>query len=66
MECTVLQAIETSYGYGIWLHGEAVAAGMVAFFDIFNHQWGERYSSLFDLERIYAEGGFVHFSGYGY
>lgn len=23
------QAIETSYGYGQWLHGEAVAAGMV-------------------------------------
>lgn len=23
------QAIETSYGYGQWLHGEAVAAGTV-------------------------------------
>jgi 3-dehydroquinate synthase len=23
------QAIETGFGYGVWLHGEAVAAGMV-------------------------------------
>lgn len=23
------QAIETGFGYGQWLHGEAVAAGMV-------------------------------------
>lgn len=26
------QAIETSYGYGHWLHGEAVAAGTVLLF----------------------------------
>ncbi|KAF8405416.1 hypothetical protein HHK36_010322 [Tetracentron sinense] len=30
-------AIETGFGYGQWLHGEAVAAGMVMAFDMSYH-----------------------------
>jgi 3-dehydroquinate synthetase len=29
------QAIETGFGYGQWLHGEAVAVGMVLLFSSF-------------------------------
>jgi len=44
-------AIETGLGYGAWLHGEAVAAGMVMAADL-SHELG--YISEADLSRIRA------------
>jgi 3-dehydroquinate synthase len=44
-------AIETGFGYGAWLHGEAVAAGMVMAADL-SHELG--YISEADLNRIRA------------
>lgn len=61
-----LQAIETGFGYGVWLHGEAVAAGMVLCSIFFITSEGEREISSFDLHHVYAEGSCVLFSGYGY
>jgi len=46
---TVGHAIETGLGYGAWLHGEAVAAGMVMATDL-SHQLG--YLSEADAGRI--------------
>lgn len=44
-------AIETAQGYGNWLHGEAVAAGMVMAADL---SWRRGAISSDDLERIVA------------
>lgn len=44
-------AIETAQGYGNWLHGEAVAAGMVMAADL---SWRRRAISQADLERTIA------------
>jgi 3-dehydroquinate synthase len=42
-------AIETAMGYGVWLHGEAVATGMLMAADL---SWRLGYLSAADVERV--------------
>lgn len=54
------QAIENGLGYGLWLHGEAVAAGTVFPFSSFLNRHSSFLYAMFMLKEVVCQ-----FSGHG-